>query len=76
MSEQNGDTTSSQLIDIVNQNLQTLRQENKEAHQAIQNALDKQNGRLRKLEQWRSWMLGGMALLAFGLVLVVRFLSG
>lgn len=36
----------------------------------VESHLDKLNSRTNKLEDWRNWMLGGMAFLGFALTLI------
>lgn len=52
------------LDDMLHQ-LGQLRQENNKAHQTIFDYLKEQNGRVRKLEQWRAFLTGGIAFLTF-----------
>lgn len=52
------------LDDMLTQ-LGELRKENNNAHDTIFDYLREQNGRVRKLEQWRAALTGGLALLTF-----------
>jgi len=52
----------------INENLQQLRQENNDAHAKIFEYLEKQNGRVRELEKWRSYLTGALAFLTFGII--------
>jgi len=57
----------------IRQAIQDLREENNTAHRDIFTEVQKQNGRVRKLEMWRSWIAGGLAILTLGLILFVTF---
>lgn len=39
----------------------------------VKEAVKLQNGRVRKLEQWKAWMIGAIALGSFIIPLVVAF---
>lgn len=77
MAEQNNENQSTlQLIQNLHSQLEGLREENTTAHRDIQQYLQQQNGRIRKLEQWRSYILGGMGVIVLGLILIVRYVAG
>ena len=42
----------------------------------IEEKLDLQNGRIRKLENWRSFIVGGMALIAFLMIVLMPTVVG
>jgi len=48
--------------------IRDFRKENNTAHRDIFDEVKQQNGRIRKLEMWRSWIAGGLALLTLGLI--------
>ena len=52
-------------------NMKTLREENAEAHTVIQDLLKAQNSRIRKLENWRVYLVG----IAFGAAGAVSLLA-
>jgi len=59
----------------IREEIRNLRKENSDAHRDIFAEVKRQNGRVRKLEQWRSWITGGLALLTLGLILFAAFMN-
>ena len=51
------------INDMILKAIETMREENNVAH-------GKLNGRLRKVEVWRGWITGGLAVLGSGVVVV------
>jgi len=59
----------------IRQEIRDLRKENSTAHRDIFDEVKRQNGRVRKLENWRSWITGGLAILTLGLILFAAFMN-
>jgi hypothetical protein len=57
-----------ETIDLLSQNFSELRAENTEAHENILATVQKQNGRIGKLETWR-WYLVALATGAIGIAI-------
>lgn len=52
----------------IREDIRTLRKENNDAHADIFRLLEKQNGRVRELEKWRSFITGGLCILSFAVI--------
>ncbi len=48
--------------------------ENKEQHKSITDKQDFTNGSVRRLQQWRSFMMGGMAVISMFLIPLIIYL--
>ena len=48
---------------------------NNESHKAIINHQEKQNNRIGKLENWKNWVMGGIAIIAIAIVVVLKFID-
>ncbi len=59
------------INDLILKAIETMRTENNAAHKTL-------NGRLRKVEVWRGWITGGLAVLCSGVIIVFLkvFLGG
>jgi hypothetical protein len=75
-----GDASLDFLMDFLSKELAELRRENREDHNRIWDALETRltshNGRIRKLEHWRAYLVGIGAGMAGGASWIVNKLFG
>ena len=63
------------MSEVVLEAIRDFKKDNKEEHRDIIKRLDLQNGRVRKLENWRAYIIGYVSAVAFftGLFITILF---
>ena len=62
------------MSEVVLEAIRDFKKDNKEEHRDIIKRFDLQNGRVRRLENWRAYIIGGMSAIAFGTGVAITIL--